>query len=284
MEGSIYCITNKITRQQYVGQTIRSIYYRFGQHVDDALKRKLNTKLSQSIRDYGERAFLVEELEVCDFTELNKKERYWIQQKDTYHNGLNDTLGGEGNKIVDENIEKEIIEIYTKTHNHILICTTYHISKDTLKKILVDNNIIKENEPFIKNNYSNAIAAVDPQTGEIIERFESQSAAGRWLQQKGLSKICDARKISPLLSKAADKNNVYCGYKWLKLGEYQTHPKDKVIDRESLKALIRATPFVQIGQKFGVSDNSIRRWCLKYNLPSTKKEISKYSDEEWAEL
>ena len=39
--------------------------------------------------------------------------------------------------------------------------------------------------------------------------------------------------------------------------------------------MIRTMPFTVIGQQFGVSDNAIRKWCKKYNLPSTKEEIKK---------
>lgn len=48
-----------------------------------------------------------------------------------------------------------------------------------------------------------------------------------------------------------------------------------------MKDLIRTTPFTQIGNQFGVTDNSIRKWCKNYNLPTTKKEIKVYTDEEW---
>lgn len=54
--------------------------------------------------------------------------------------------------------------------------------------------------------------------------------------------------------------------------------------REELKTLIRNRPFTAIGAQFGVSDNAIRKWCKVENLPSTKKDISKYSDEEWIVL
>lgn len=54
--------------------------------------------------------------------------------------------------------------------------------------------------------------------------------------------------------------------------------------REELKSLIRSKPFTQIGQMYGVTDNAIRKWCDEQNLPRVKKEISKYSDVEWAEL
>ena len=52
-------------------------------------------------------------------------------------------------------------------------------------------------------------------------------------------------------------------------------------NREELKKLIRTIAFTNIGARFGVADNTIRKWCKAENLPSTKKDISKYSDEEW---
>lgn len=54
------------------------------------------------------------------------------------------------------------------------------------------------------------------------------------------------------------------------------------ITREELKNLIRNFPFTQIGNKYNMSDNAVRKWCDKFNLPRTKKVINSYSDEEWA--
>lgn len=57
--------------------------------------------------------------------------------------------------------------------------------------------------------------------------------------------------------------------------------KQLPLTREELKEQIRTKPFTQIGKEQGVSDNAIRKWCKKYNLPSKSKEIKNYSDEEW---
>ena len=54
-----------------------------------------------------------------------------------------------------------------------------------------------------------------------------------------------------------------------------------LIEREELKNLIRNKPFTQIAKQYGVSDNTIRKWCDKYNLPRKASEIKSYSDEEW---
>lgn len=54
--------------------------------------------------------------------------------------------------------------------------------------------------------------------------------------------------------------------------------------RDELKSLIRNTSFLQIGKRFGVSDNTIRKWCKNFNLPYKAHEIKKYTDEEWNSL
>ena len=56
---------------------------------------------------------------------------------------------------------------------------------------------------------------------------------------------------------------------------------DKPVSREELKILIRSLPFTQIAERYKVSDNAIRKWCDKYNLPRKKSDISKYTDQEW---
>lgn len=52
------------------------------------------------------------------------------------------------------------------------------------------------------------------------------------------------------------------------------------ISRDDLKKKIRNLPFTKIGEEFGVSDKAIAKWCIKYNLPSKKKDIKSYSDAE----
>lgn len=54
--------------------------------------------------------------------------------------------------------------------------------------------------------------------------------------------------------------------------------------REELKNLIKNTPFTKIGLMYGVSDNTIRKWCKSVNLPSKVSDIKDYSEEEWSEI
>lgn len=51
--------------------------------------------------------------------------------------------------------------------------------------------------------------------------------------------------------------------------------------REELKAMIRTQSFVSIGKKYDISDGMVKRWCDYYNLPRNKKDINKFSEEDW---
>lgn len=66
-----------------------------------------------------------------------------------------------------------------------------------------------------------------------------------------------------------------------------TNIKRRTVDRperEILKKLIREKSFLFIGEKYGVSDNAIRKWCDSYNLPRKKKDINSLSDEDWEKI
>ena len=58
----------------------------------------------------------------------------------------------------------------------------------------------------------------------------------------------------------------------------------KEVTREELKSLIRIQSFVKIGELYGISDNAVRKWCDKFNLPRTKTEIQNYTDKEWEKI
>lgn len=47
--------------------------------------------------------------------------------------------------------------------------------------------------------------------------------------------------------------------------------------KEELEELIYKESFVSIGNRFGVSDNAVRKWCKKYGLPFRYGELHKYS-------
>lgn len=43
--------------------------------------------------------------------------------------------------------------------------------------------------------------------------------------------------------------------------------------KEQLNILIHEKSFCEIGRMFNVSDNAVRKWCIKYSLPHKKKNL-----------
>lgn len=91
----IYRLTNIETQQMYIGQAV-DIRERWIKHCKAGLHIDTpgNNKLYPNMIKYKPENFTFELLEQCgDASQLNEKERYWIEFYDTYNNGLNNTRG-----------------------------------------------------------------------------------------------------------------------------------------------------------------------------------------------
>ena len=98
MVGYIYSIINNKTKERYVGQTI-DLERRKKEHFKDLENNKhLNKKLQSAWNKYGKNNFSFEyqKYDLANKDELNILEKAFIQQYDSYYNGYNLTLGGDG--------------------------------------------------------------------------------------------------------------------------------------------------------------------------------------------
>lgn len=94
--AKIYKITNCENNKVYIGCTIKTLKERLDEHVYRAISGNHNTKLYNSFRKYGIECFTMELIIECDENEMFEKEIEYIKQFDSFQNGLNSTLGGEG--------------------------------------------------------------------------------------------------------------------------------------------------------------------------------------------
>lgn len=44
-------------------------------------------------------------------------------------------------------------------------------------------------------------------------------------------------------------------------------------NKEKLLSLVKSNTFRQVGKMYGVSENSIRKWCKSYGLPYRKSDL-----------
>lgn len=139
----IYKIINSVNDKVYIGQTIRSLEVRFKQHLYDAkrYKDKSNSKLYNAMNKYGDNKFSITIVEECEPDLLDDREKYWIKQYDSFHNGYNTTLGGFGHSIDDsESIlnawnDGLIVNDISKLTHHSMVYTI---------QTLLNNNVTHE--------------------------------------------------------------------------------------------------------------------------------------------
>ena len=185
--GYIYKITNLINGKEYIGKTNFTIEERFKRHIIDSRKRNCEKRpLYNAFNKYGVENFIIEQIEECSEDLLNEKEKYWIEYYNTYSNGYNATLGGDGQTLINYN---NIVELYNKglTLKEIKEKTGHDVQ--WISKILQSKGISeKEIHERKTKNFKKQVFRRDKITNEILEIFDSVTSAAIWVKENGYSK------------------------------------------------------------------------------------------------
>lgn len=175
----IYKITNLTNGKIYIGKTSESIEKRWKQHIRDSKKRKNEKRpLYDAMNKYGINNFKIETIEETSIPD--KREVYWISFYNSYHNGYNATLGGDGKTRINYDL---VINTYNKLKSQKLVAEKLGIDGQTVRRILKEKNI-----PIIKNiPGSKKITQYDLEYN-FIKNFNSAGEAAREIILMGLSK------------------------------------------------------------------------------------------------
>ena len=151
--GYIYKITNLINGTSYIGQTVRSIEIRYTDHWNSALngrgkskeKDESNFPLHLAMKKYGKENFKIECIEECPNEQLNEREIYYIKKYDTYNNGYNASLGGDGHQKYDYD---EIVNFFLQSNNELdTTCKHFNIYDQVVYNALQSKGIDYKNLP-----------------------------------------------------------------------------------------------------------------------------------------
>lgn len=192
----IYKITNTINQKVYIGKTNFSIEQRWKEHCRESKRKKnINRPLYQAINKYGISSFTIEEIESCLIEESYDREKFWISYYDSFINGYNATLGGDGKTYLDYNI---IVLTYQKTQNINETARILDVNPSSISKILknYDINICLNPKSSIKVN-SKKVKRYSLE-GDYIDTFNSLSEAGKELgdvnKKKHISEVCNGKR------------------------------------------------------------------------------------------
>ena len=182
----IYCITNLINGKQYVGKTTESITKRFKEHCLDYKKERCEKRpLYEAMNKYGIDNFVVNQLIECEPDELDSYEKLFIDKLDTFKNGYNATLGGDGSILFDY---KKIISLYKENKTMIEVASIMHCCVDTVAKVVKMYNLPKNKFFTGSCRQPKSVVQLDKITEEEIREFNSTADAGRWLAENGYAK------------------------------------------------------------------------------------------------
>lgn len=117
--SGIYCIENIINNKKYIGKS-NNIYKRWYDERLGLDKQYFhNIHLQRAWNKYGAEAFKFYIIEICDESILPYREQFWIKEFDTYLNGYNQTLGGEGSlgAICSDEKRQKLVETHLGERN-----------------------------------------------------------------------------------------------------------------------------------------------------------------------
>ena len=189
----IYKATSATTGKVYIGQTSQSLQERIRQHNTHAYGHQYNYHFHNAIRKYGVEDFDYEIIEdnITSKDTLNERERYWISYYNSYYEGYNSTMGGDGNVRQDDELIAKLFRD-GRTTQEICEITGYHrgtVYKSYRAIVLTEEN----NRRKAEQTRQRCARAVEQYTidGELIRVWPSATECGKTLGSQSLiSAIC----------------------------------------------------------------------------------------------
>lgn len=205
MTGNIYIIKNNINDKVYIGKTFKSVQCRFKEHIRESRKdRNENRKLHRAIRKYGEDNFYIEELEInIEENILSNKEIKYINMFNSFNEGYNTTMGGEGTRTIDIP-DKEIIEHYLISKSVRHTAKHFNISQDSTSLILHNNKI----EIFKPNSKRIKIIELDLE-------FETITDCEKYLFDNNYTTSTARNSIAINIKRSIKREGKYLGFTFL---------------------------------------------------------------------
>ena len=172
MKGNLYVITNSVNDKVYVWKTYRTIEERFKEHIlESKRERSKNRDIYKAMNTLGVDKFHINLLGQFDEGLLEEKECEYIKLYDSYRNGYNNTLGGDGKRYV-EFTDEEAIETYNRCKSVRKACKELNCDKDTLSIILRKNGVDTSRYGNLNNT---------PIKNSLGETFNSINSASEYL-------------------------------------------------------------------------------------------------------
>lgn len=284
----IECKIHNISNGIYIGQS-SNINRRFLQHKKELIGNyHINKHLQNAWNKYGENNFTFEIIEECPIDKLNEREIYWIQYYDSFKNGYNNTLGGEGQRLLEKipilclndglvyTIISDIENKYNVINGNVIKCCNgkrRYCGKDVYGNPLVFRYYHNGDKLLYSKDEINKIAnkaIISINSKKIIclntkEIFESIASVQKRYNISNIQKCCNGEYF-------------YCGFynneylQWMYYDEYLVNPKKLLSNLEIEKLCKRITKIICLND-LNIF-NSIKEASEFYNIKNYQNIVS----------
>lgn len=210
----IYQITNDVNQKIYIGKTENSIEKRFKEHCWDAFRERNEKRpLYNAMRKYGVEHFHIELIEETNNPE--EREVYWIEKKQSFKNGYNATIGGDGRKYIDYDL---VVKTYQDLQNIKLVAKQLNHDESTISKILKEKNIdIKSSIEWMRENRGKKVGQYDL-NDNFIQSFDSRGLASKYLIDNHYTTSVAIDAVAGRIGQVCNgKRKTAYGFKWKSL-------------------------------------------------------------------
>lgn len=262
MATGIYKIQNLINGHVYIGQAV-NINRRWTDEKRDAFNpndKAYNYPISRAFRKYGIENFSFEIIEECEVSNLNERERYWVTHYNSFFEGYNQTLGGDGGHISDKKPKDYIIGIIKDLQEtdmyHQEIADKWNVSREMVQGINTGRYWKQDNISYpLQTKHKGNSYHYNPITGEReVKKYYCQDC-GKEIVTADAKRCVECAKIASRKVERPTPKELY---------NYLTTIKGN---------------FTLAGKTYGVSDNAIRKWCVSYGLPSRSSDYQQKKEQ-----
>ena len=208
----IYKITNLVNGKAYIGKTSKTLDQRFAEHKTEAFRSRAEKRpLYSAMRKYGIENFKIELIEDNLSDDIvNEREVYWIRFYQTYCNGYNATIGGDGKSFYNHELFlQEFLKGKSVTEIAHEIGCSRKIVSETVKARGLN---VRSNTPKQKGN---KVVQVDPISKKTLNIFDSQRDAAQFMIDNNFS---SAKKVTTVATNIGrvlkGERKSCCGFLW----------------------------------------------------------------------
>ena len=161
------------------------------------------------MRKYGIDIFSIDIIEEVPIEQLSDKEQYWIQYYNSYNNGYNATIGGDGKHLYDYNA---IIKGFQSGKLVKELAMEFECCGDTIAQAL---KLAHLDSTSNKNKrIEKSIIAYDLK-GNIVNTFSSHKEASKWLYDNNYTTSQNWDNITATIGRVANgKRKSAYGFIW----------------------------------------------------------------------